>query len=124
MFTLKGRPILRLNISITNISTINNICTQCNDTSLSLSQLVDETENEVSPPVTSKRIKDYFCSDNVFNLSRNLLNEIEIKVLKKGLGLVPTPNIINEEDLRRDFGGFRRKMRCKWYFRDKSSPDF
>ena len=53
-----------------------------------------------------------------------MLDEIEIKVLEKGLGFVPTPNIINEEDLRRDFGEFSRKMRYKWYFRDEASPDF
>ena len=116
--------ILTPNIKITNTSTANNICTQGNDTSVSLSQLVDESENEVSLPVTSKRIIDYFCSDNVFNLSKKVLNEIEIKVLEKGLGFVPTPNIINEEDLRINFGEFSRKMRCKWNFRDEPSPNF
>ena len=106
-------PILRPNINITNTSTANNICTQGNDTSVSLSQLVDESENEVSPPVTSKRIKGYFCSDNVFNLNKRVLNEIEIQVLEKGLGFVPTPNLISEEDVRRDFREFNKKMRCK-----------
>ena len=53
-----------------------------------------------------------------------MFNEIEIKILEKGLGFVLTPNIINEEDLRRDFGEFSRKMRCKWYFRDEPSPNF
>ena len=90
-------PILRPNINITNTSTGNNVCTQGNDTSVSLSQLVDESENEVCPPVTSKRIKGYFCFDNVFNLSKEVLNEIEI--LEKGLGFVPISNIINVEDL-------------------------
>ena len=32
--------------------------------------------------------------------------------------------MINEADLRRDFNEFGRKMRCKWYFRDKPSNDF
>ena len=89
-----------------------------------LSQFVDESENEVSRPVTTKRIKCYFCSENVFNLSEKVLNKIEIKVLEKGLGFVPTPNIINKEDLTRDFGDFSRKMRCKWYFRNEPSPNF
>ena len=53
-----------------------------------------------------------------------MLYEIEIKVLEKGLGFVPTTNIINEEDLSRDFGEFSTKMRCKWYFRDESSSNF
>ena len=92
-------PILRPNINITNTSTPNNICTQGNDTSVSLSQLVDESKNEVvSSPVTSKRLKGYFCSDNVFNISKIVLNEIEIKVLEKGFGFVPILNIINEEE--------------------------
>ena len=117
-------PILTPNIKINNTSTINNICTNGNDTSVSLSQLVDESENEISPPVSFKRIKGYFCFDNVFNLSKKVLNEIEIKILEKGLGFVPTPNIINEEDLKRDFGEFSRRMRCKWYDRDKPSSNF
>ena len=40
------------------------------------------------------------------------------------MGFVPEPNIINEEDLRKDFCEFNRKMRCKWFFRDKPSPNF
>ena len=40
--------ILTPNIKIVNISAASNICTQDNDTSVSLSQLVHETENEVS----------------------------------------------------------------------------
>ena len=35
-------PILTPNIKTTNTSTANNICTQGNDTSVSLSQLIDE----------------------------------------------------------------------------------
>ena len=44
--------------------------------------------------------------------------------MKKGLAFVPTPNIINEENRRRDFGEFSRKMRCKSFFRDEPSPNF
>ena len=110
-------PTLRPNTNIT----ANNISTQSNDTSVSLSQFVDKSENEVSPPATYERIKSYFCSDTVFNLSKN---EIEIKVLEKGLGFAPTPHITNEEDLRKDFGEFSGKVRCRWYFRDEPSPDF
>ena len=69
-------PTLRPNINITSTSTTNIISTQSNDTSVSLSQLVDGSENEISPPVTSKGIKGYFCSDNAFNLSKKVLNEI------------------------------------------------
>ena len=44
--------------------------------------------------------------------------------MEKGLGFVPTPNIINDGDFRRRFAEFSRKMRCKWYFRDEPSPNF
>ena len=44
--------------------------------------------------------------------------------MKKGLGFVLTPNMINEADLRRYFNEFSKKMRCKWYFRDEPSKDF
>ena len=53
-----------------------------------------------------------------------MLNEIEIKVLEKGLNFAPTPNIINEEDLRRDFSKFSINIRCKWNFTDEPSPNF
>ena len=65
----------------------------------------------------SDRIKGSFSSDSVFNLSKKVLSETEIKVLEKGLGFSPTPSFINEADLQRDFDDFARKMRCKWYFR-------
>ena len=76
------------------------------------------------PPASSERIKGYFCSDTVFNLSNKVLSQMEISVLQKGLGFVPTPNMINESDLRRDFNEFSRKMRCKWYFRDEPFEEF
>ena len=67
----------------------------------------------------SDRIKGSFSSDSVFNLSKKVLSETEIKVLEKGLGFSPTPSFINEADLQRDFDDFARKMRCKWYFRNE-----
>ena len=61
-----------------------------------------------------------FVSDYVFNLSKKRLSQTEINVLEKGFGFSPTPSFINEADLRRDFNEFSRKMRCKWYFRNKT----
>ena len=59
-------------------------------------------------------------SDYVFNLSKKVLSQTEINVLEKGLGFSPTSSFINEADLRNDFNEFSRKMRCKWYFRNKT----
>ena len=70
-------------------------------------------EKEVQSPVTSRKLKGYFCSNTVFNLGKKVLTETEIGVLEGGLGFVPTPNLINEENLRRNFDDFSRKVRCK-----------
>ena len=79
-----------------------------------------KTEQKPSP---AKRIKGYFCSDIVFNLNNKVLNQTEISILEKGLGFLPTPNMINEADLRRDFNMFSRKTRCKCYLRDEPSEE-
>ena len=97
-------------------------------TNNSLSVDIPAQEEEIEGPtvVTTAegRIEGYFCSDVVFNLSRRVLTDIEIKVLEKGLGYVPTPSRIDEAQLREDFNDFARKMRCKWFFRDEISQDF
>ena len=70
------------------------------------------------------RIKGYFCSDTVFNLSRRVLSEDEIKVLEKGLDFAPIQRKVNEPELRKDFEEFCRKMRIKWHFRNELSENF
>ena len=76
---------------------------------------------QIAPPANSERIKGYFCSDTVFNLSNKVLSQTKVSVLEKDLAVLLTPNMINEADLRRDFNEFSRKMRCKLYFRDEPS---
>ena len=66
------------------------------------------------------RLTSLFVSDYVFNLSKKVLSQTEINVLEKGLGFSPTPSFVNKADLRREFNEFSRKMRCKWYFRNKT----
>ena len=39
------------------------------------------------------KISGYFCLDNVFNLSRRVLSEDEIKVLEIGLDFAPIHNV-------------------------------
>ena len=106
-----------------SISTADLVSTQGNCTA-SFEKSTEVLEEEVQSPVSSRRLKGYFCSDTVFNLSKKVLTETEIGVLERGLGFVPTPNLINEENLRRDFDDFSRKMRCKWYFRNEPSDNF
>ena len=70
------------------------------------------------------RISGYFCSDIVFNLSRRVFSEDEIKVSEKGLDFAPIQNKVNEPELRKDFDEFCRRMRIKWHFRNEPSENF
>ena len=74
--------------------------------------------------IPDKRLKGYFCSDTVFNLSGRVLSESEIKVLKKGLDFALCPRKVDELELRRDFEEFCRRMRIRWYFRNEISENF
>lgn len=60
------------------------------------------TRNKVS--VTSEgRLTGFFCSETVFELSKNILTDTEIKIFEKGLHFVPIQIKINEPELRLDF---------------------
>ena len=56
------------------------------------------SEEIVQEPMTSQSLKGYFCADTVFNLSKTIRTEIEIK-------------------------DFSIKMRSKWYFRNELSDN-
>ena len=60
----------------------------------------------------------------MFNLSKKVLTEAEIKVLGRGLDYASIQNKVNEPELRSDFEEFCRRMRLKWYFRNDPTPDF
>ena len=79
---------------------INSNCTPCYGT------ITECSEEIVQEAFTSQRLKGYFCAAAVFNLSKKVLTETEIKVLQRCLGFVPTPNLINEADLRRGYEDF------------------
>ena len=97
-----------------SMSTAYLVSTQGNCTSSSKTS-AEVLEKEIKIPATRKRLKDYFCSDIVFNLSKNDLTKTEIKVLKRSLGFVPKPNLINEENLGSN---------CKLHFRKEPSENF
>ena len=48
----------------------------------------------------------YFCSKTVFNLSKKLLTEKEIKILEKPLDFTPIPKNLNEPEIRKNFEDF------------------
>ena len=68
------------------------------------------------------RLVGCFCSDTVFNLSKKLLTDTEIRVLEKCLDFSPIQNKINEPKLRTDFEDFCWRMCITWHFRNETSP--
>ena len=65
--------------------------------------------------VTSEeKLSEYFCSETMLNLSRKILSDTEIKVLRKDLDLAPVQRKINKLEIRRDFEEFCRSVRTKW----------
>ena len=44
--------------------------------------------------------------------------------MEKGLDYAPIQNKINEPELKQDFEEICRKMRLKWHFRNKPTPEF
>ena len=70
------------------------------------------------------RLSGSFVLDTVFNLSRKVLTDTEIKVLEKGLDFAPIQGKLNKPELRRDFKNFYCHMRPKLYFSDKPTPFF
>ena len=54
---------------------------------------------EIRDSVTeANRLKGYFCSKSVFNLSKRLLTETEISILEKGLDFAPIQVPLNEPE--------------------------
>ena len=106
------------------INTLRNIA-MVGSTQTSIGRSSDDSlETTIEPSSINGRLKGYYCSGVVFNLSNKVLSDTEINVLGKGLGFTSAPSFINESDLKRDFEDFARKMRCKWYFRNDITENF
>ena len=95
------------------------------DISNILEELQCSADQRIVEECTEKcRLTGNFVSNTVFNLSNKALSDTKIRVLEKGLDFAPIPNNINEPELRRNLKEFCRRMRLKWYFRNKPTPMF
>ena len=97
---------------------------QANGSNLSENQEYEQVSQSGDSIAESSLLKDYFCSTTVFNLSKKVLTETEIKVLEKGFDFAPIQKTLNEPKLRKDFEDFFRRMRCKWHFRNEVPENF
>ena len=100
------------------------VTNKVSDIDLSNQQEFEQTPEIRDSVAETKCLKGYFCSKSVFNLSKKVLTETEIRVLEKGLDFAPIQKSLNEPELRKDFEEFSRRMRCKWHFRNELSENF
>ena len=59
-----------------------------------------------------------FVSDNVFNLSKRVLTEVELKLLSKGLTFIPTPEKFDKHQIKLDVEEFGRQVKLRLFFKD------
>ena len=97
---------------------------QDNGSNLSENQECEQVSQFGDSIAESNPLKGYFCSKTVFNLTKKVLTETEIKVLEKRLDFPPIQKTLNEPELRKDFEEFSRRMRYKWHFRNEVSENF
>ena len=83
-----------------------------------------ENKNDMSNINSQSKLTGHFCSNTSFDLSQKVFPDTEIKILEKDLDYAPIQNKLNKPKLRKDFDDFSRKMRLKWYFRNKATQDF
>ena len=111
--------------STTGLITLPTSTTTVENTIRNIEENISVTqEGDITRTDDNGNLKDYFCSDVVFNLSCKLLTDLEISVFGKTLGVSPTPTFINEADLRRDLANFPRKVSFKWFFCNEPMEDF
>ena len=89
-----------------------------------ITQTDGEHSNACNTNSGAGRIEGKFVSENVFNLSLRNITEAEIKVFKKGLRFVPTPEKINHWQLKNDLEKFRRNIRLPMHFANEVTPNF
>ena len=70
------------------------------------------------------RFSGNFASDTMFNLSRKVLTDTEIKVMVIDFDFVPTQKKLNELKLWTDFKEYYRHVRLKLYFSNESTSYF
>ena len=78
-------------------------------------EILEELENNANATLTgcehkyntdNSRMKGYFCSNTIFNISNKVLTEDEIKGLEKVLDFAPIQRKVSEPELRQDFVNF------------------
>ena len=78
----------------------------------------NEPDYKIAEVTSNGRLKGFFVSENVVNLSNRKLNKAEVSLLSKGLTFCPTPNSVDKLVLKEDLEKFGRTLRLKWRYRN------
>ena len=78
----------------------------------------NEPDYKIVEVTSNGRLKDFFVSENVVNLSNRKLNKAEVSRLSKGIKFCPTPNSADKSVLKECLEIFGRALRLKWHYRN------
>ena len=73
----------------------------------------NEPDYKITELTSNGRLKGFFASENVVNLSNRKLTKAELSLLLKGLEVCPTPNSVDKSVLKKDLKKFGRILRLK-----------
>ena len=78
----------------------------------------NEPDYKIVEVTSNGRLKGFFVSENVVNLSNRKLNKAEVSRLSKGIKFCPTPNSADKSVLKECLEIFGRASRLKWHYRN------
>ena len=78
----------------------------------------NEPDYKIAEVTSNGRLKGFFVSENVVNLSNRKLSKAEVSLLSKGLKFCPTPNSVDKSVLKEDLENFGRPLRLKWHYKN------
>ena len=77
-----------------------------------------EPDYKIAEVTSNGRLKGFFVSEHVVNLSNRKLSKAEVSLLSKGLKFCPTPNSADKSVSKEDLQIFGRTLRLKWHYRN------
>ena len=72
---------------------------------------------KIAEEISNGRLKVFFVSENVVNLSNRKLSKAEVSLLLKGLKFCPTTNSV-DKSVKKNLEIFGRTLRLKWHYRN------
>ena len=81
-------------------------------------KISNEPDYKIAVVTPNGRLKGFFASENVVNLSNSKNNKAEVSLLSKGLKFCPTINMVDTSVLKEDQEKFGRTLTLKWHYKN------